>query len=65
MVIRPGVVSYAAIDFRVWVTSAFGTELPNRPLVAVFAIEELDKVGKRVAVGELRVSAAGAGCCDD
>lgn len=56
---------YAIVDFRIWVASSFGAELPYCPLLAVFVVEELDERGERVAVGELGVCAAGARGCDD
>ena len=56
---------YPSIDFFVRVPGAFGAELPDGPLGAVFEVEEFDEVFEGVAVGDLRVGGAGAGGGDD
>jgi hypothetical protein len=55
----------AIIDLRVWIARAFGAKLPNRPVLAVLGVEELDKRVERIAVCALWVCAAGAGRRND
>lgn len=58
--IRERVVIDTVVDLRVWIARSLSSELPNRPVVAMLRVEELDERIKRVAVGALGVSAAGA-----
>lgn len=53
--IGPGVVPYATVDCLVRVSRPFGAELPYRPIIRVFGIEEGDKTVERVAVCSLGV----------
>ena len=59
--IRPRVVTDAAVDEVVGIASSFATELPYRPLRAMFVVKELNKLVEGVAVGALRVCLGGAG----
>lgn len=63
--VGPRVVPDPAVDLLVRVAGALGAELPDGPFVAVVLVEELDELVERVAVGALRVSAAGARGRDD
>lgn len=56
--IRPGVVTDAAIDSLVRVSRPFGAELPYCPVVWVFGVEEGDETVEGVAVGSLRICLA-------
>lgn len=56
--IRPGVVPYATVDSLVRVSCPFGAELPYRPVIRVFGVEEGDEAVERVAVGSLGVCLA-------
>ena len=58
--VREGVVIYAVVDFAVRVASAFSTELPYRPIFAMFRVKELYEGVEGVSVCALRVGAAGA-----
>lgn len=60
MVVRERIVVYAIVNFTVWVACAFRTKLPNRPVFAMFRVEELDERIEGVSVCALRVGAAGA-----
>lgn len=59
------VVVYAIVYFAVWIASAFGTKLPDCPVLAMLRVEELYERVERVSVSALGVSAAGARCGDD
>lgn len=50
----PWKVFYSIVDLAVRITCTFSTELPYRPLGAMFVVEELDK-----GVGWVAVSALG------
>lgn len=63
--IWPRIVKDATVDFAVWVSSPFGPELPDRPLVAMLVVEELDEVFQGISIGDLRVCSARTGCSDD
>ena len=54
------VVVYAIVYFAVWIASAFGTKLPDCPVLAMLRVEELDERIEGVSVCALRVGAAGA-----
>lgn len=56
--IRPGVVPYATVDGLVRVSCPFGAELPYRPVIRVFGVEEGDEAVQWVAVGSLGVCLA-------
>lgn len=45
----------STIDLRVGVPRALGTELPDPPLCAMLAIEEVDELLQRGSIGDLRV----------
>ena len=36
--VRPGVMPYPPVDFRVRIAGAFGAELPYRPFFAMFEV---------------------------
>lgn len=65
MVVWPWVMPYPAVDFGVWVPSAFGPEFPYRPMGTMFVVEELDEGVGRVAVGSLGEGRGGTRGCDD
>ena len=44
---------YAIVDFRIWVASAFGTELEYRPIRAMFVVKELHKLICGIPIGLL------------
>ena len=62
--IWPRIMPHPSINLRIRVPCPFGPELPYRPFLAVFVVEELDEVVERIAVCALGVGAAGAGGCD-
>jgi hypothetical protein len=64
-VVGERVVVYAVVDLRVWIARPLGAELPYRPVVAMLRVEEFYERIERVAVGALRVGAAGPRCGDD
>jgi hypothetical protein len=47
------------VDLGVGVARPLGAELPDGPVVAMLGVEEFDERVERVAVGALRVRAAG------
>lgn len=47
---------YSVVDFRVRVTSTFGTEFPNGPIGTVFVVEELYQGVERIAIRPGRVT---------
>lgn len=49
---------YAAVDCLVRVSRPLGTELPYRPVVRMFSVEEGDEAVERVAVGSLGICLA-------
>ena len=61
MVVWPRKMSDASIDGVIWVTCAFCTELPNRPIIAMLVVEKLDQGIEWITVSEGRVCRAGAG----
>lgn len=65
MMVWKGIVVYTVVYLAVWIASAFGTELPYRPVFAMFRIEELDEGVERVTVCALRICATRARCGDD
>jgi hypothetical protein len=40
VVVWPGEVVNSIVDFAVWVSCAFGAELPDTPVFVMFAVEE-------------------------
>lgn len=58
--VRPGVVPYSTVDFRVWIASPLGPELPYRPAFSMLGVEELDESIGWVSVGAFRVGGRGA-----
>lgn len=63
--IGEGIVVDTIVDFRVWVTSAFGAKLPYCPVFAVFRVEEFDQRVERIAVSALGISTTRAGGGND
>lgn len=63
--VRPWVVIYAAVDFRVGIAGTFCAELPDCPVRLMFFVEEPDEVFRRISVGSLWVCGGGAGCGND
>ena len=59
--IRPRVMPYSAVDFRVGIASTFCAKFPYRPVNIVFVVEELDEGVCRVAIRALRVCGGGTG----
>lgn len=46
---------YPVLDSLVRVAGPFGAELPYAPVGAVFAVQEREELGKRIAVGAFGV----------
>ncbi len=65
MVVWPWIVSYSSVDFGVGVSGAFGTELPYRPIDAMFVVQEFDEGVCGVAVSSLGVGGGGTGGSND
>lgn len=53
--IGPRIMAYPIVHELVGITSAFGAEFPNRPIVPVLRVEERDESIKRVPVGALGI----------
>jgi hypothetical protein len=58
-VVGERVVVDTVVDLGVGVARPLGAELPDGPVVAMLGVEEFDERVERVAVGALRVRAAG------
>lgn len=65
MVVWERGVEYAAVHVFVVVPGALGTELPDAPVGAVFAVEEAEDLVEWVAVGRLREFVGRHGHGDD
>lgn len=65
MVIWERIVVDAVVHLAVGVSGAFGAELPDGPVGAMFAVEPVYERVERVAVRALGVCAAGARGRDD
>lgn len=50
---------YPTVDCLVRVSRPFGAELPYRPIVRMFSVEEGHETVERVAVGSLGICLAG------
>ena len=53
--VRPWVMPYPTVDFRVGISCTFCTELPDRPICTVLFVEEFNKDIGWVAVGSFGV----------
>lgn len=62
MVIRPRVMPYSPIDFRVGIAGTFSTKLPNCPVDSMFGIEKLDQGIRWVSVSSLWVGRRWSRC---
>lgn len=60
MVIRPREMVNPAIYLLIRVPGAFGAELPNTPILAMFRVEEGDERVEWVAVCTLRIGPGGS-----
>lgn len=63
--VRPWVVIYAAVDFRVGIAGTFCAELPDCPVRLMFSVEKPDEVFRRISIGSLWVCGGRARCGDD
>ncbi len=54
-----------AIHLTIWIPRPLCAELPYLPFLTVLVVEEFDELVEGVAVGSLRVGAAGARGCDE
>jgi hypothetical protein len=59
-VVRPGIMENSVEYMRVWIAGTFGAKFENSPLLAMLAIEKLDKLVGRISVGFLGPDRAGS-----
>ena len=62
--IRPGKVPYPPVHLIVGVARTLGAELPYRPAVVMFGVEEADERRERVAVCAAGIGGRGTRCGD-
>ena len=63
--VRPGKMVHRPINIAVKIACALGPKLPNRPVFAMFFIEEFDEFVQRISIDRLRISATRTRCGDD
>jgi hypothetical protein len=62
MMVRPWIMPDPAIHLRIRVARPFGPELPDRPVGAMFRVQEFHEAVERVAVRALGVGCGWPGC---
>lgn len=63
--IRPWIVPYPTIDFRIWIACALSAEFPYCPIRAVLVVKKFNESVSRVPVSTLRIGGGWSRCCDD